>query len=460
MFGNLLSMQHTTPRASVPTLRVTRKLDAAFAELPASWRVLRNRRANAADGPPWVKYIALHPEKGIALVDLLAANPHAAIAPLDEFLARTGFNAFSRGDPPIVAVALAERDIAAIGDHLADAFAGTRPCGIKNTDWPEAVIELLMSTPGLLLTPLAKASETPKQQRSSRRTDQKASASERPAKSEPSPTPREAPQREPAAPSDSLRPRESNQPREPQAVPLEQPDPELHVGVSRDVERDQLHQYPIGAPDPALRVARPTGLHRESWRPRPFSLWLTAASLCAGAAVGVLYLHSPFTLPDTPARTESAPLQVTDVPGPPADVVAPDKEQHATVLPANPVASPSAPTTPPQPSPTAKPPGPVAASPSLPEARTPEMAATQQAAKAQPAPTAAPAGERKVREARAKLQLNPPRDMIDGDLTPSPTSEETVTIDGTTYVKGREPQALGTVTEPQSDLQSVDVPDN
>jgi hypothetical protein len=48
-------------------------------------------------------FIGLHPAKGIALVDLFPARPQIAIAPLDEFLARTGFAAFSRGDLPIVA---------------------------------------------------------------------------------------------------------------------------------------------------------------------------------------------------------------------------------------------------------------------------------------------------------------------------------------------------------------------
>jgi hypothetical protein len=519
MFDNLLSMRHAAPRAAAPTTRVTRKLEAVLAELPASWRVLRNRRATAADGPPWVKYIALHSEKGIALIDLLPNNPHAAIAPLDEFLGRTGYDAFSRGDPPIVAIALAERDIAAISDHLADAFADMRPCGIKNANWPEAVIELLMSTPGLLLTPIAKATDTPKQ-RNAASADQKSPVYERPPRSEPSSPPRKAPQPEPAAPSDVLKAREPSQPPEPRAVPLavpdpelrvghasevkhdrsprkaprpepaapsdplnarepsqppepravplEAPDPEFRVGHASEVEHDRPPRYSMMASDPDFRVGHSTEFHHETRRRRPLVLWLTAASLCAGAAIGFLYLHSPVTPPDTTAKLDDAPTQVVDLPKFSADTAATDKEQHATIPPANPVVSPPAPIAPPQPSVAPKAPGPDAASPISPDARTPDKPdrlAIQKPAKVQPAPAPAgvgstPSGERKVREAHAKLQLNPPPDLTDGDLSPSPAGEETITIDGTTYIRGREPKALGTVTEPQPESEPGFIPDN
>ncbi|MGH7170531.1 MAG: hypothetical protein ACRELG_09670, partial [Gemmataceae bacterium] len=45
-------------------------LHDALAALPEPWTVLANRRRSGAEGPPWVRYVVLHPAKGIALVDV------------------------------------------------------------------------------------------------------------------------------------------------------------------------------------------------------------------------------------------------------------------------------------------------------------------------------------------------------------------------------------------------------
>ncbi len=129
------------------------RLRRALSGLPAPWIVIGSRRASD-DGPPWVRFLALHPEKGIALLDVAPARPDLAIAPLEEFLARTGLSAFADGDPPIVAVALDLSDLSAIDNRLAEAFADQATCKIENADWPEALAELLMTTPDLVLARL------------------------------------------------------------------------------------------------------------------------------------------------------------------------------------------------------------------------------------------------------------------------------------------------------------------
>ena len=167
MFG----MNRTRPRSAAhgatANARAIRKLEDALAGLPPPWRVLRNRLRGSTDGPPWVKYIACHPAKGVVLIDVPPHRPDLAIAPLDEFLARTGFAAFSRGDPPIVAVIAT--GAAAIEDQLSKAFASAPRCGIENADWPEALIELLMSAPGLHLMPLKPSAEKAREDRQSPR---------------------------------------------------------------------------------------------------------------------------------------------------------------------------------------------------------------------------------------------------------------------------------------------------
>ena len=155
MLGKLRA-QFTSGIGAAVSAPETRALQAALAELAPPWQILRNRRIRSADGPPWAKFIAFHPEKGIALIDLLPGNPREAIDPLDEFLARTGWAAFSAGDPPIVAVAVAADHVDRVEPMLNQAFAAGPPCGIKNGEWPDAVIQLLLSTRGLLLARVAK----------------------------------------------------------------------------------------------------------------------------------------------------------------------------------------------------------------------------------------------------------------------------------------------------------------
>ncbi len=155
MLGNRLSLHRIRFDATAFApfdLGALRRLQAALAELPADWLVLLNQRASPLEGPPWVRFMALHPRQGIALIDLAPANPDVAIAPLSEFLARS--EAFLEGTPPIAAVALTDDDIDAIGKRLTAAFSSMPPCGITKANWTEAVAELLMSTPGLLLARL------------------------------------------------------------------------------------------------------------------------------------------------------------------------------------------------------------------------------------------------------------------------------------------------------------------
>lgn len=160
MFGNLLALRRAQLGDGL-NLGGLKRLQAALADLPPPWRVLRNRRPGSEQGPPWVKFLAFHPEKGIALIDMPPADPEAAIDPLDAFLARTGLDAFTRGDPPIIALAVGGDESEELAKRLDAAFAAQAPCGIHNTDWTDAVIELLLSTPALLLSPLTKAAARP-----------------------------------------------------------------------------------------------------------------------------------------------------------------------------------------------------------------------------------------------------------------------------------------------------------
>jgi len=98
--------------------------------LPAPWIVLVNRRPSAADGPPWVRFLALHRDKGIALVDVV--HSEAAVAPLEDYFARTGFHAFRVGTVPVVSVVVGANQSAILVDLLYTAFY--RACALSVTN--------------------------------------------------------------------------------------------------------------------------------------------------------------------------------------------------------------------------------------------------------------------------------------------------------------------------------------
>ena len=480
------------PQGAVPSGRAQRKLDAALTGLPGPWRVLRNRRARAADGPPWTKYIALHPAKGIALLDLFPANPHAAIAPLDEFLARTGFLAFSRGDPPIVAIALTERDIGDVAKCLVDGFAAAQPCGIQNPNWADAVVDLLVSTPGLLLTPLDRASNraAPSDgQRAPQRDVPRSDGHRAPAhdvpqtphfKVEPSAAPSGAESRQFGAKG---KPRASRLPREPQHRPAPEPaspEPRLGVTVEPDLRIDRLSSF----------------VRRRRWRVvTPLILGASAAAVIF--AISFPQWHTGFFGPKGPP--ENAAQQAVEIPSaPPVESLlpraSPPPDAQNVAPPEKSVPQPKIATTEP-PAKTAMPPAkrdagasgsataaapratanhaPTDAKPPQPK-QQPKVAATEPSAKTAALPSKQSAGSSsnagattphavanrtppvappdRGENAHAQASLRSPRstDTHPPEAAPPepPQNEETITINGVTYVQGRQPHALGMVSEP------------
>ena len=127
------------------------QLRTALGALAGPWIVLATRRASGANGPPWVRYVVLHPDKGIALVDTDDAEP--AVAPLDDFLWHTGFAALQDGALCIVAVTITAKASDTIVDQINAAFGGS-PCGLANPNWCEAIVDLLLATPDLMLARL------------------------------------------------------------------------------------------------------------------------------------------------------------------------------------------------------------------------------------------------------------------------------------------------------------------
>lgn len=530
MFFSSPSLHRPNAHAPMPGLRSSGRLDTALAALPAPWKVLRNRRTSALDGPPWVKYLIFHPEKGIALLDLLPAKPEAAIAPLDEFLAQTGFAAFSHGDPPIVALALTERDIPNAADALAEAFAAAPRCGITNMNWVDAIADLLMSTEGLLLAPLepaaarrsegwrasarperaeAAATSTPPAPPPSvqpERNPHQATAPDRPSASKPPQpekpeaeqkasikVPAETDPKRPEKASASAPPRSGSvphrgsasitlaqepKPQQPDRTSAESPQPakpepkdEVKIGAAAEAAsrrseetpaKEQPSQLPesedegqawvrlSGETEAIWRTGRPQGLRRRSWRERPYALSALAASLLAAAAITVLYSHAPSV-----TSKKASPQQIRDLAAA-ASNISPPEENVLSAVP--PLANRAPPTAATKAMPETAPHATAGTSPPQPMIQIPGKVALQ----TPPLPAPALQGPRAPHRHRAKEThaKQPVNRQSEGEDTPTfhlpeaPASEQTVVIDGVPYVKGREPHALGTVTQPPTPVES------
>ncbi|MGH7033168.1 MAG: hypothetical protein ACREFL_05515, partial [Stellaceae bacterium] len=84
-------------------------LGAALAALPKPWIVFRKGGFSSFEQPGEIYggiYIALHPQKGVVLADMVPAQPELATSRLRALLRQTGLPAFAEDEPPIAALAL------------------------------------------------------------------------------------------------------------------------------------------------------------------------------------------------------------------------------------------------------------------------------------------------------------------------------------------------------------------
>jgi len=119
------------------------ELAAALLVLPVPWMVLRE--AGAADDGNCLgaSFVALHPERGIALVDLAPARLNANIPWLRIILIRAGGGAFTLREPPITSVLLSIEEIPRAAARIEASFADMPRCAIPEEEWPVQAIAAL-----------------------------------------------------------------------------------------------------------------------------------------------------------------------------------------------------------------------------------------------------------------------------------------------------------------------------
>lgn len=128
------------------------RLGKALARLPERWIVFRQGGFSPTDGVAGTVYggvyIALHPEKGVALVDLAPAQPEGAIPGLRAALRAGNFAPDTLDDIPVRALVLNQNEIATIADRLDEIFAGT---AIKDDAWIGLAVTALTTRFPLLM---------------------------------------------------------------------------------------------------------------------------------------------------------------------------------------------------------------------------------------------------------------------------------------------------------------------
>jgi hypothetical protein len=146
MFENLPPLHRPTHDADTPRRRALNALGTVLGTLPPPWRVLRDASPSGEGAGLGVRFVALHPNLGIALVDLAPARPKAALAPLRSLLARGNGAIFTTREPPIASVLLARDELPLAAARVEASLAELPPSGIANPAWPEIAIALVTAS--------------------------------------------------------------------------------------------------------------------------------------------------------------------------------------------------------------------------------------------------------------------------------------------------------------------------
>lgn len=449
------SGQNATGAERTPaTFAPTAGLGAALATLPPPWTVFWQGGLSPFDyGRGEIYggvYIALHPERGVALVDVEPAQPGKALPRLRGLLRETGLPEFAGEAPPVIALVLTRGDISLVGLRLGKAFEGG-PI-LKSPSWTKVAAAALTARFPDLKQVL--------------RSGGIASASELADADTAAAT---APPIAPAAAAAST-----------PAFVASAPPPRLTSGESSSAGDTPRHRYSR----PSMESVEAEERDWLDWLPRGRLIQaVIAAAIVVAAALWFLPLRhaaTPGSGPTSPAPSAASvdvtpppqqPLQLPAVP--PAAAPPP---QAATVVP--PASAPlpgavPAPAAPPlgqaggAPAATASaPPAVVPAAPSVPPPAqtaivTPPPPVTPPAVQPPSAlskaavpppgkvvqPTVAPARKApKAETSQTATREERPRKREADQPVVNP--EDTVTVDGVTYVKGREPHTLGAAAVP------------
>ena len=168
--------------------RALDRIDTALRSLRPPWKVLRETGIAADRSRLGAAFVALHPERGIALVDLAPARPDAATTWVRVTLLRAGGGVFTVREPPIMSVTLSPEEIPDCVSRIEACFAGLPPCALPDKDWPDVAVATLTAQHAGLV-PLRRDG-APQASRQAERRDASQPANFRPAGQDAQPAPK------------------------------------------------------------------------------------------------------------------------------------------------------------------------------------------------------------------------------------------------------------------------------
>ncbi len=428
------------------------RLIRTLARLPEQWTLLRDRRIEneAVDG------VLIHPELGVALVNLAPRSAEGAVDALGHRLERERFAAYFPGALPLVSLAVPPEAISEVGEHLAEAFEAAPRLDVADRDWVDALIEMLLQPEDFAMAPV----EAPHPFADAAEPEPALTAESALFAALAAPPAHDRGRPEPALPQETA---ELYEPEPPEEPPVVISDPIPSGAEAPAARRRDGAEIPPRAPLPApLLVADE---HIALARPRRHGEhWLVAAAIATGALLGLFLLdwqqqppptrvaagESTVPLP-TPAASDTAATPPAEASSPP-----PVPPGPVTMLAAKPLVTPPllrhATAVAPLPSP---PPPPIAAA-SPPAVAAPPVAAAPPPAATTPPVAAAPAPAPPVAEAAppippvAAAPPPPPERPAETPATTKAPPRETASLTPASRVKHK-PRPHGTHARPSED---------
>jgi hypothetical protein len=122
-------------------------LETALSGLDLDWTVLGGLEFGSPPDEVGVDFLALHPRKGVAIIDAAPGGDPAASERFAALLRSQGFSRRFNGHLPIVHLRLDAAAAAQLPERLEGAFDGSASIGVRDPTWVDALASMLAEAP-------------------------------------------------------------------------------------------------------------------------------------------------------------------------------------------------------------------------------------------------------------------------------------------------------------------------
>ncbi|MDB5411217.1 MAG: hypothetical protein JWL84_6129 [Rhodospirillales bacterium] len=121
-------------------------VEAALLALDPEWLALADLLIGDGDDEVVADYVLMHPQRGVALIDVAPGHGGDPVGGFHRFLDHEGFADYFSGFLPVVAIVMKPEDAAQLEERLDAALASLPPLSIAEPDWAEMVNTLLVAS--------------------------------------------------------------------------------------------------------------------------------------------------------------------------------------------------------------------------------------------------------------------------------------------------------------------------